>query len=1680
MVIAGLVRDQVVEVKVPSPKDSSMLASFGTGYLITPSLVLTAAHVVEGFQSADAVFSARQPDDPPRIPADVAWTGRNCDIVLLRVRWPGGAPPWEVTPALLGDVPQVSSEIPFEAFGFPESKNQELAVGGRLRDGDRVPGLILAERNVKTGKLDLRLTVDPGGAYGAWMGFSGAAVFAYGFLVGVVTAGETRTPRLVAGRIAVPAGECWALDPSFVEPDESVTRFRELLAQDGHDVRVSPARRRPDYMRTVQNLRPAGGLVDRAADLAELRAFVHPGSADGDHPYADWVGDAWAGKTALAAEFASEPPPGADVVAFFVSRARTAQAKACWKETCDQLAALLNEPLPLEPDEFNFSALWERAGRDAEQNGRRLVLLIDGLDENDHGQRIAPAIPEDGDRTRRIIVFRREEPALKLRRGHPLTDPRTRVRRMLATSRRASDRSEEAESVLENFLHGERAGVLGVLAAAGPISATDIAGIRRAEDTALTMDAELIAAERITPVLRDAVHRGLIWPLADDPERFAFQHDTLLKLTADQLGGAIRAHRDAIKRWAAGYAARNWPADTPSYLLVGYPALLTDLADAPGLAALAGPARAARLRASTGDDAATVDELASAVRLLATGGPDAQPDLAAACGLAFRREQLLDALTRYPLSLIEAHAALGHWQRAERIAAHQGQPAAQVSGLTTVAAAAATAGEVRRADELFAAALHALTAIGNQDLRYSQRKALATAAAANGRLLDPQIVRDDYADTSECASALLDFAVAYAGPAGLIDYAEQFMNETCGAEGPVARSAAAAAQIAKTTSSNAYGEPGSTFTDVATPQAATQNNLNIISSVSTAAQIVVRAAARMGRLDAAVRVAAILPQNLNLLALLGEACRTVTDAFPEAQLAGLFGDARAAADALPDPVQRAVTLTILAAAASGHVAADMAVAARTAKGTIADPARQAQVGDIVDAAAMAGRPVPELIAEAQPVLAGVADPAQRAAALAILAQTAAAAGQPVDEIITTAGAAALTVPDPSARALTIGAVAQAAAATAQLAMVQSLARGTSDASVLRWIAGLRQAAPGDLSLLSMTLGGMTDDASRAAQLRDLVTARAPAELAGARSVAAILTKTAAADARTSLAQAAATPLAVRFSEAARQAAAGITDPALCSWTLGALAHGFAACGLLAPARSIADGLPDAGQRAWAYGAIAQAAAAARQPVAELLTAARDLAATIADPSRRAWTLGVLAETAAGAGEADAGRSIAAEMDDQGQRAWALGLNARAAAAAGQPADNFIAAARDAARAIDHPVLRAWALAQAASDAALCAQPDVAAELLAEAEQAALAGDPVLRAALLAAISQASSDQPERAALLFAQACQEADVPDPVQRAMALAEIARFAPGRPGWSEHIAAQADEVAKLTDPRQRAAVLPLLLRAASRSGDDRLARSVADQMTTPADRLIALLLLARSAAVRGDHPGAEALGQTAARLVTDSGPDAPWWATAAIENTAMFCGSLNAAKVAADTTSAGRFGSGYKAVEALIRAEATAVIPAESADALAIADAARRNDVLSLSRTSARSVSDPTRRAYLLAAIAEAELAAGKPSDAAETLALLPPPAMLADRPARSRVLAVSVAVATAGGGTEPAKAALAAGLTDSFGPELVRTLAVLEPRAIERLTAELGIRPAETVSGAETDQERQAEDRHNGEH
>jgi hypothetical protein len=77
---------------------------------------------------------------------------------------------------------------------------------------------------------------------------------------------------------------------------------------------------RSAYLEQVRRIAPPQ-LYGRDTELAELAAFC---TEPGQGTYMWWRGPAWAGKSALMSWFVLHPPPGVQVVSFFV----TARLKA--------------------------------------------------------------------------------------------------------------------------------------------------------------------------------------------------------------------------------------------------------------------------------------------------------------------------------------------------------------------------------------------------------------------------------------------------------------------------------------------------------------------------------------------------------------------------------------------------------------------------------------------------------------------------------------------------------------------------------------------------------------------------------------------------------------------------------------------------------------------------------------------------------------------------------------------------------------------------------------------------------------------------------------------------------------------------------------------------------------------------------------------------------------------------------------------------------------------------------------------------------------------------------------------------------------------------------------------------------------------------------------------------------
>ncbi|UZI30673.1 hypothetical protein [Streptomyces sp. VB1] len=140
----------------------------------------------------------------------------------------------------------------------------------------------------------------------------------------------------------------------------------------------------------------AADFRGREAELSELASFGTEARSPGvsEKNYWRWLAPAWAGKSALLAEFVLNPPPGIDVVAFFITSRMAGQndAAAFCEVVQRQLYALLREEEPLSTphtrDEQMRLAL-DRAAERSAAEGRRLVLVVDGLDE-DHGVTAGP------------------------------------------------------------------------------------------------------------------------------------------------------------------------------------------------------------------------------------------------------------------------------------------------------------------------------------------------------------------------------------------------------------------------------------------------------------------------------------------------------------------------------------------------------------------------------------------------------------------------------------------------------------------------------------------------------------------------------------------------------------------------------------------------------------------------------------------------------------------------------------------------------------------------------------------------------------------------------------------------------------------------------------------------------------------------------------------------------------------------------------------------------------------------------------------------------------------------------------------------------------------------------------------------------------------------------------------
>ncbi|MFC8845794.1 hypothetical protein [Micromonospora sp. NPDC057141] len=483
-----------------------------------------------------------------------------------------------------------------------------------------------------------------------------------------------------------------------------VRKYRAVRAGQVEQDQAERGMRRPDWWRRSGYVKQVGDiappqLLQRQEELAELAAWC----AGGDEAYVWWQAGPRAGKSALMSWFVLHPPAGVWVVSFFVTARYTGQSDstAFTDELIDQLAAIIGQQVPpvtstRERDRLRRQ-LFEAAAARAVKTGHRLVLLVDGLDE-DCGSHpgsglpsIARCLPRHLPDGVRVIVAGRPDPPLPADvnndPGHPLHQCRVRL---LAASPHAQQVMQLAQDELDEVLatdpdrdDGLGRQVLGLVTASG-------GGLDHRDLHELTGRPVF----EIDWLLRGVFGRTIAG--RSDPHAakrvFLFTHETLRVQAIDRLGPhTLAGFVQRLHTWADCYRRQRWPAGTPAYLLRGYQRMLEATDDLNRLIVLAtDPARHDRMLDATGGDAASLAEIAAAQTLNCA---QPRPDLAAALRLAWCRDHLAHRNARIPARLPTVWAALGHPIRAEALARSIPAPYRQAQALTGLVEAIAAGGE---------------------------------------------------------------------------------------------------------------------------------------------------------------------------------------------------------------------------------------------------------------------------------------------------------------------------------------------------------------------------------------------------------------------------------------------------------------------------------------------------------------------------------------------------------------------------------------------------------------------------------------------------------------------------------------------------------------------------------------------------------------------------------------------------------------------------------------------------------------------------------------------------------------------------------------------------------------------------------------------------------------------------
>ncbi|MFC5670592.1 hypothetical protein [Streptomyces incanus] len=458
------------------------------------------------------------------------------------------------------------------------------------------------------------------------------------------------------------------------------------------------ARQRGDesYTAWIEEHILSAQLLERDDELRELTAFCSGPDLPGASAYMWWQAPPWAGKSALVSDFAvRHRPDGVEVVSCFITDRLGRNDRQTFLETVMRQLALVARrdagAVGSRPEDF--PSLCRAAAEACQGRGRRLVLIVDGLDEDQGavsgGLSIAALLPRVPPAGMRVVVTGRPSPPVPddVPPDHPL---RARdVIRTLVPWSHATGISTFARRELRRLLDDEEVGVplLGLLVAArGGLTAADLAtlvGVR---------------PFRVDRLLRGITGRSFIpgnhgqVGVPDSPTALhvhALGHEELRQEALTSLGDVTGFERQ-LHAWADGYRAREWPSDTPSYLLYDYPRMLHSVGDLERLTTIAlDPHRQRALL-----ERASLDTAFSHIELTAeTVRRQCPDDLVELAALAASSAILAERARALPPGVPMAFARLRHARRAMDLALVAPYPAEKAVRLAKVARVLAEVGD---------------------------------------------------------------------------------------------------------------------------------------------------------------------------------------------------------------------------------------------------------------------------------------------------------------------------------------------------------------------------------------------------------------------------------------------------------------------------------------------------------------------------------------------------------------------------------------------------------------------------------------------------------------------------------------------------------------------------------------------------------------------------------------------------------------------------------------------------------------------------------------------------------------------------------------------------------------------------------------------------------------------------